>query len=191
MATDKQIEANRANASKSTGPRTEKGKQVTRLNAVSHGLTAQSLVIPGEDPAALDQFRAEIREEFDPQRPTEEELVDRLASLMWRMRRVPVLEAALYVWMHHHQSALHDTEDVFGNVLSTFDPDTRKLPPPTVNKRGEAVFADMQLRLGRLLEAVSQNDLLNKLARHEAHLMNQLKKTIQELVALIRERAEN
>jgi hypothetical protein len=50
MATPAQIAANRANAQKSTGPRTAEGKAASRLNALKHGLDAESLIIPGEDP---------------------------------------------------------------------------------------------------------------------------------------------
>ena len=54
MATLSQIRANRANALRSSGPRSEAGRQIARFNALKHGLASKELVIPGEDPAALD-----------------------------------------------------------------------------------------------------------------------------------------
>ena len=51
--TEKQKEANRRNAQKSSGPRTTQGKRNSCFNAVSHGLTARSVLLPGEDPAEL------------------------------------------------------------------------------------------------------------------------------------------
>ena len=53
MATEKQIQANRNNAKKSTGPRTEQGKAASSQNALKHGLLARDAVLPGEDPAEL------------------------------------------------------------------------------------------------------------------------------------------
>jgi hypothetical protein len=54
MTTEKQNEANRINAQKSTGPRTDEGKQRSSQNALKHGLLAKRSVIPGEDPAEFD-----------------------------------------------------------------------------------------------------------------------------------------
>jgi len=48
----KRAATNRANAQNSTGPRTEPGKQRSSLNALGHGLTAQTAVLPSEDPIA-------------------------------------------------------------------------------------------------------------------------------------------
>ena len=52
MATPAQITANRANAQRSTGPRSAEGKSVSRFNALKHGVDAASIILPGEDPAA-------------------------------------------------------------------------------------------------------------------------------------------
>ena len=61
MATQAQINANRANAQKSTGPRSVEGKSASRFNALKHGIDAASIVIPGEDPADYDALAAETR----------------------------------------------------------------------------------------------------------------------------------
>jgi hypothetical protein len=58
MATDKQFTANRANAKKSTGPKTESGKQISRRNALKHGLTGEAIVIGDEDPTIFEELRA-------------------------------------------------------------------------------------------------------------------------------------
>lgn len=89
-----QIEANRANARKARGPKTAEGKARSRWNAVSHGLCAQSPVLPGEDAgsyrALLDDFVAR----FAPAEGPERELVERMALEFWRMRRARTAETA-------------------------------------------------------------------------------------------------
>lgn len=94
MATPAQIEANRNNARKSTGPRTPEGKSRTRFNRLEHGLRAEEVVLPGEDPAA---FEAERRAWFDDWKPTSHTravLVERAAAASWRLRRCVRAEAA-------------------------------------------------------------------------------------------------
>jgi hypothetical protein len=65
------------------------------MNSYKHGLTAETIVIGDEDPKAFDRLRAELEEEYNPRPGIESELVERLAVLMWRLRRVPMFEAAL------------------------------------------------------------------------------------------------
>src|SRR5262245_960201 len=95
MASDKQVAANRENAKRSTGPKTVAGKALLRVNAYRHGLTAKTIVIGDEDPKAFERLRADLEHEYNPRPGIESELVERLAALMWRLRRVPVLEAGL------------------------------------------------------------------------------------------------
>ena len=95
MASEKQVMANRANAKRSTGPRTKTGKSLSCINAYKHGLTAQTIVIHGEDPEEFNLLRAKLEDEFKPRPGMESELVERLAACMWRMRRIPVFEASL------------------------------------------------------------------------------------------------
>ena len=95
MASEKQLEANRTNAQKSTGPRTNAGKAHSRLNSRKHGLTAKTLVIVGENADDFDHLRAELMNEHDPQSALECELVERLAGILWRLRRLPFFEAAI------------------------------------------------------------------------------------------------
>jgi hypothetical protein len=94
MPSKKQLAANRANAKRSTGPKTDEGKARSRLNAWKHGLTAEDIVIYHEDPRAFEPLRAELWEQLAPCAGLESMLVERLASLEWRLRRIPVLEAA-------------------------------------------------------------------------------------------------
>jgi hypothetical protein len=95
LTSQKQKEANQANAQKSTGPRTADGKSRSALNALKHGLTAKSPVLPDEDPAAYEVFRQQLWDDYQPITGTEGALVEELVGLLWRLRRVPSVEAAL------------------------------------------------------------------------------------------------
>src|SRR5579885_817272 len=89
------LAANRANAEKSTGPKSEEGKSRSSRNSFKHGLYSKQLVLPGEDPAALDALKADLRAEHQPANETEEILVNELAEQYWRLRRARRLEAEL------------------------------------------------------------------------------------------------
>src|ERR1700674_3382724 len=95
MTSQKQTDANRRNALRSTGPRTEEGKRASRQNAIRHGLTAETVIIGIEDAAEYREFESEIVDEYDPKSVVERELTRRLASLLWRLRRANLIEAGL------------------------------------------------------------------------------------------------
>ena len=95
MATDRQIAANRLNAKKSTGPRTENGKRRSRRNAFRHGLTAESVITVLEDEAAYRKFEKIVLHDYAPETAIERALVVRLASLLWRLRRAVAIETGL------------------------------------------------------------------------------------------------
>ena len=92
----KQIEANRRNALKSTGPTTPEGKQRSRGNAVRHGLTAETVIGELEDWEDYQAFEATIIADYDAQSAVERELVLRLASILWRLRRATGIETSLF-----------------------------------------------------------------------------------------------
>src|SRR5262245_16839141 len=79
---------NRRNAQKSTGPRSAEGKSRSKFNALKHGMTAASPVLPGEDPEA---FRARIdawKVDLKPQNTVEDDLIERAARVSWQLDRV-------------------------------------------------------------------------------------------------------
>ena len=96
MATPAQITANRANAQKSTGPRSAEGKSASRFNALKHGIDAASIVIPGEDPATFDALSAEYANEYRPQSPSEFFHVDTMLRADWMKARLQRVETDLY-----------------------------------------------------------------------------------------------
>src|ERR1700745_2342527 len=95
MTSLKQWAANRENAQKSTGPRTEEGKRRSRRNALRHGLTAETVVYGLEDTKDYRAFEATIIADYDAHTAVERELVLRLASLLWRIRRATGIETDL------------------------------------------------------------------------------------------------
>ena len=96
MTSFRQIDANRRNAGKSTGPITEEGKQRSRCNAVRHGLTAETVIGALEDAEDYKAFEAAIIADYDAQSAVERELVLRLASVLWRLRRATTMETGLF-----------------------------------------------------------------------------------------------
>jgi hypothetical protein len=96
MSSLRQIEANRRNARLSTGPVTEEGKKKSRRNALRHGLTAETVIHALEDAEDYVAFEMAVTADFDAQTAVERELVLRLASLLWRLRRITAIEAGLF-----------------------------------------------------------------------------------------------
>jgi hypothetical protein len=96
MTSWRQWQANRLNALKSTGPRTEEGKRVSRSNALRHGLTAETVIDGLEDSEDYHGFEAGIIADYDAETAVERELVLRLASLLWRLRRIISIETDLF-----------------------------------------------------------------------------------------------
>lgn len=99
MTSTKQIEANRQNAARSTGPRTDVGKAVAARNALRHGLLAKEVVITAgegaEDGRQFDDLLADLVAEFAPAGAMEEILVEKIAACYWRMRRAHRYEVGL------------------------------------------------------------------------------------------------
>ena len=94
MTTFRQIEANRRNARNSTGPVSEEGKNRSRCNAIRHGLTAETVIGALEDAEDYKAFEVVIVADYDAQSAVERELVLRLSSLLWRLRRATTMEPA-------------------------------------------------------------------------------------------------
>jgi hypothetical protein len=96
MASPAQINANRANAQKSTGPRSVEGKSASRFNALKHGIDASSPVIPGEDPAEYESLAVQYLDEYRPRSASEFFHVDSMLRADWLKRRMEAVEADLF-----------------------------------------------------------------------------------------------
>jgi hypothetical protein len=138
MTSLKQIEANRRNARKSTGPRTEAGKARARRNAIRHGLTAETVIEPLENPEDYEAFEMSIAAEFDAQTAVERELILRLASVLWRLRRSTAIETGL---------------------LQTAEPDEERPARQVAGAVTDSVFSLMEAALrGRLATTINEGE---------------------------------
>ena len=133
MSSFRQIEANRRNARLSTGPVTEEGKKRSPQNALCHGLTAETVIDALEDAEDYAAFELAATADYDAQSAVERELVLRLASLLWRLRRATAIESGLFkIQAKHllqfrqrrqtHQERPKIIDSTYRNVLAT-EPD--------------------------------------------------------------------
>lgn len=93
MASEKQIAANRRNATKSTGPRTSGGKAASSRNALKHGVLSKQALSEYEDIQTFQTLLAKLVEELEPVSVIECTLVERIAILLWREKRLAETEA--------------------------------------------------------------------------------------------------
>ena len=186
MATRKQIRANRRNARKSTGPRSDAGKAASSANALSHGLTAaRTVVLPEEEPEDFELLRQGVIADLAPAGALQEALAQRIALLLWRLDRVARLEAELFA---HGQLALQhkslDRADNRALVSRTFaqhlGEEAMKAMEPLKRRR---LHIDASMRAeapsGQVLaERKESARAYDQLARHEATLQRALDRTL-------------
>jgi len=97
LVSERQLRANRANAQKSTGPKTEEGKQRSRLNGMRHGITGQVSIMTDENRAAHDAFCNPIIKRLAPDGPLEMQIAHLIAQDHWRLNRIQAIEDGLYI----------------------------------------------------------------------------------------------
>jgi hypothetical protein len=102
MSSLRQFQANRLNARLSTGPVSDEGKKRSRQNALRHGLTAETVIGALEDAEDYAAFEMAVTSDYDAQSAVERELVLRLASLLWRLRRATSIETGLFELQVRH-----------------------------------------------------------------------------------------
>src|SRR3954447_945850 len=123
MASDKQVQANRRNAQKSTGPKTTEGKASVRYNAMKHGLLSEEVLLPGEDEDSLKGLSELLRDELQPVGEMENLLVDRIVAAHWRLRRLGLVEAGIFAWEHYGELAARARREAgrYGISRSSYD----------------------------------------------------------------------
>ena len=198
MSSWKQIAANRRNALKSTGPVTPEGKLRSRCNAVRHGLTAETVISGLEDAEDYKAFESNVTADFDAQSTVERELVLRLASLLWRLRRATAMETGLFEIQANQLGGLQkvdqqrtgeatDTDTKLAVVSANWRLPAHESPFKTIQtlaiKSSNAGYdlARCFLRLANL-----PTYPLDRLSRYEAVLWRQAAQTMLALDALDR-----
>ena len=172
MATAAQVRANRANAHKSTGPRTAAGKERASQNAVKHGLLAREAVIQGEDPEEFELYRAQMLEELAPTGPVEAMLAERVVGLSWRLRRAERLQNAAF-------AALDD-----GTPMPLLDArlDEWKRLKGSAADQGVCGVVEETSALGRVVvEDFTRARVLDRLLLYERRIESSLYRTMAEL----------
>jgi hypothetical protein len=190
MTSSRQIGANRRNAKLSTGPVTEEGKHQSRRNAIRHGLTAETVIGALEDAEDYAAFEMAVTADFDATSAVERELVLRLASLLWRLRRATAIESglfrieALHLLQFRQTRRAHHERQKIGDSL--FDGAVAMTEPTSFDEADGVRVPNTALPIARRLRPVWWCDTVvpssgqstnfparNRLSRYEATLWRQ------------------
>jgi len=169
MSTEKRIAANRRNAQLSTGPKTPVGRAKASMNALRHGVLAQRMLLPGEDPTELAELEARICVAVAPEGQLEEALAERVVACVWRLRRVYGIETSLLA------SEMHDTRRSRGSMAGL----------RTLTDTTERMLSDLGFAF--VCDANTAN-AISKLSRYEVSLDRSMYRALHELQRLQAER---
>jgi hypothetical protein len=174
MATEAQILANRRNAQKSTGPRSNEGKSAVSQNAVQHGFSAHQDIISSESPAEFELYRDQFLAELAPATPMESMLAERIISLSWRLKRSIRIQ---------NQAIDAMNIDTTSNPLAKL---TKSLFFKGLLQQQEVTSeSGTALALGRLaIKDFSYARVLERLLMYERRMEHSLYKTLLELQRL-------
>ncbi len=146
----------------STGPRTPEGKQRTRLNALRHGLTGQTVLLPTEDAQAYQSFCDQFTVHYQPAGPVERQLVQTIADTSWRLNRISAME--------HSSLSLAAAQKLDQACGATDDPSAQAI--------------------AQALAFQEQSDRLAKLSLYEQRLSRQLDRSLKLIKEMQAERKE-
>ncbi len=208
MTSLRQIEANRRNSLKSTGPKTSEGKERSRCNAVRHGLTAETVIGLLEDAEDYRAFEAAIIGDYDAQSAVERELVLRLASVLWRLRRATTMETGLFQIQAEHLCEFRQARQVHPEVRKVVNGIFRRAElfgldldqAPNGDPSGTTVVPnnglspiDPALELTRCFLRLANlpSCALDRLSRYEATLWRQAGQILLALDALDRRKPQD
>ena len=187
---EKRLAANRANALKSTGPRTQQGKSKSALNALTHGLRARlspDTLVPDHERQDFTALVTALHEELLPQTPLQQLLADRIALLLWKQRRTAAAEARLLddltqTRRNNAQEENTRTRRRYAHALSRHhaDPDKHPAPnEPTLLPLPTAAQAQAQLA-----QAPSRHNPWLTLHRYDQATQRELHKALKQYLAL-------
>jgi hypothetical protein len=203
LSSDKQINANRINSKKSTGPKTDEGKQTVSKNAIKHGVLSSQTVLPWEDDTELETLKSDLTNSLNPENPLEALLVDRIISVAWRLRRVGRIESGINSWRRYSlkfnaavinaQNQLPDNppkdsfKELFEVQNASFSNDRKLKAYDEVAIQSELVNSEVP-ELGRTFVKYAQTFAI--LSKYELGLERSLFKALNELQRLQAVRSE-
>jgi hypothetical protein len=167
-ASQRRIEANRMNAQASTGPKTQAGKDASSRNAIAHGLRARNILLAGEDRDDFVRLRVPVFAELEPRGVIESELAEQIVETLWRLRRIPLFERALFASLEQTERKDAFLSDV---GLASKTPEQAR-----------------DIKFGRVIERFLNGNFSGKLSRYETNLQRQLFRLLTELHKLKRQR---
>lgn len=171
MATQAQINANRKNAQKSTGPRTEEGKEAASQNATKHGFCSCKNVIRSESQDEYNLFHDEMIADLSPAGAMEFMFAERIVNLSWRLKRAEVFQNAVTESM---------ADDIYDRYLDNY-----------IRAKNQAKEGDMTLILGITIRRDFENSkILEQLLDYEKRIESSLYKAAAELRKLQKIRLE-
>ena len=200
MTSEKQVQANRQNALKSTGPKTQEGKAVARHNATKHGLLSQDVVLPEEDEAAFRELGERLRAELQPTGELEGLLVERIVAAYWRLQRLGRVETGIFarelyaeLAQRAHKEARSYTrqegpdEEFLRRIIPTakVTDEQRHKEALSKAKEMESMRDAETATLGKaFIQDADKANAFSKLSRYEAALERSLYKALHELQRL-------
>jgi len=151
MTTQQQIEANRQNA-KLGGVKTEEGKEISKYNALKHGLLSKEVLLEKEDERSLVELGKRLRNELKPAGELEMLLADRIVANFWRLKRALEVEKNAMEWRKNYKEISFDLGD---------EPESQKKK--------------------KQIKAMIVNDDMEKLLRYETTIERSIYKALHEL----------
>ena len=176
MATQAQIEANRRNARKSTGPRTAAGKAASSRNRLLHGLRANKHILLDEDPAEFLLLLQDHLDRFQPVGPSEEKLVLRIAADQWRLDRAIPMEAGIYRNRLHRVAQKDELRQNLYNIKVKYAAEEGKPAPPPF------IPSDERDLLARAFDVDCEAaNSIAKFARYQASIQHTIDRSLRQL----------
>jgi len=172
MASVAQIQANRLNAQKSTGPRTPEGKEKASRNAIRHGLLAREAVIQGENPAEFEVYREGMLQELTPAGAVEAMLAERVVGLSWRLLRAQRLQNAAF-------AALDDGEPE--PLLEARQEEWKQIKGSEWDRSVTGVLNENATLAKLVVEDFAEARVLDRLLMYERRIESSLYRTMAQL----------
>ncbi len=199
MTSPKQIQANQRNAQKSSGPKTQEGKNAVRYNAMKHGLLAQVVLLPNEDEDALRELDERLRSELEPVGALENLLVEQIVAARWRLARLGRVEAGIFTWelyaelaqRAHNEARSYEKQETYDrNFLKpltlSWTTDEKKYQEALSKAQEMEALRDAETAtLGKaFMRDAEKANAFSKLSRYETAIERSLYKALHELQRL-------